>query len=157
MKTVVLCCGHCILLLNLFKMLFHHLFNNYMQQIFKKKCYDETRSVEPGPLQKPCSLFSQEMPPTFKQIHNSKTPKLNLNISGKPVISLKLSEINSNFTEFKTTNCLGAAFTHLKFCPIISRTFHTLNLYFCCSQQVPLNEKGWASPFASKMNAVCMP
>lgn len=30
---------------------------------------------------------------TFKQIHNSKTPKLNLNTSGQPMMSLKLNEI----------------------------------------------------------------
>lgn len=45
---IVLCRGRCFLLLNFFKM-FHHLFNNYTQQVFKKKCYDKTFSTEPGP------------------------------------------------------------------------------------------------------------
>jgi hypothetical protein len=37
---------------------------------------------------------------------------------------------NGNFTEFKTTNCLGTAVTHLKSCPIVAILFDTLNLYF---------------------------
>lgn len=131
MKTIVLCREHCFLLLIVspkccFILLSIITHNRYL----RRNVMVRPSAWNLAHLQMNL-LILQLGDGGYVQV-NSQTPKLNLNTAGNHN-AFKFRRSNSNFTEFKTTNCLGSAYTHLKFCPIVTTAFHTLNLYFCYS------------------------